>query len=56
MSLLSGTHSDRLATRVIELLASEGTTDRFKETEERTLQLKTGFYDQFLPALDRVAT
>ncbi|MGW6685671.1 hypothetical protein [Streptomyces sp. NPDC054961] len=55
VSLLSGTHSDRLATRVIELLAREATTDRFKEMEERTLQLKTGFYDQFLPALDRVA-
>lgn len=55
VSLLSGTHSDRLATRVTELLAREETTERFKEMEERTLLLKTGFYDQFLPALDRVA-
>ncbi|MBT2451076.1 hypothetical protein J7F03_29175 [Streptomyces sp. ISL-43] len=56
VSLLSGTHSDRLATRVTELLAREETTGRFKEMEERTLQLKVDFYDQFLPALDRVAT
>ncbi|CAM5484557.1 hypothetical protein SAVIM338S_03342 [Streptomyces avidinii] len=55
VSLLSGTHSDRLATRVAELLGREETTARFKEMEERTLLLKTDFYDQFLPALDRVA-
>lgn len=39
VSLLSDTHSDRLAARVTD-----------KETEERALRLKTGFYDQFLPA------
>lgn len=55
VSLLSATHSDRLATRVTELLAREETTDRFREMEERTLLLKTAFYDQFRPALDRVA-
>ncbi|MFE2283755.1 hypothetical protein ACFXDJ_06240 [Streptomyces sp. NPDC059443] len=54
VSLLSGTHSDRLATRVTELLAREESADSFKEMEERALRLKAGFYDQFLPALDRV--
>ncbi|MDJ0347110.1 hypothetical protein QMK19_38555 [Streptomyces sp. H10-C2] len=54
VSCLSGTHSDRLATRVTELLAREESTDCFKELEERALQLKVSFYDQFLPALDRV--
>ncbi|MET9882842.1 hypothetical protein ABZZ20_06680 [Streptomyces sp. NPDC006430] len=55
VSLLSGSHSDRLATRVTELLAREESTDCFKELEERSLRLKTDFYDQFRPALDRVA-
>ncbi|GAA2409853.1 hypothetical protein GCM10010420_43100 [Streptomyces glaucosporus] len=53
-SLLSTTHSDRLATRISELLArGEGSADCFRETEERALRLKTSFYDQFLPALER---
>ncbi|MEU7551626.1 hypothetical protein AB0B01_04550 [Streptomyces sp. NPDC044571] len=55
LSLLSGSHSDRLATRVTELLAHEESTAGFRELEERALHLKTAFYDQFLPALDRVA-
>ncbi|MEV0414733.1 hypothetical protein AB0I68_28950 [Streptomyces sp. NPDC050448] len=55
LSLLSGSHSDRLATRVTELLAQEESTDCFKELEERALGLKSSFYDQFLPAVDRVA-
>ncbi|MYT21850.1 hypothetical protein GTW69_16385 [Streptomyces sp. SID7760] len=55
VSLLSGSHSDRLATRVTELLAQEESTDGFRELEERALHLKTRFYDQFLPAVDRVA-
>ncbi|MER7466520.1 hypothetical protein [Streptomyces sp. NPDC097981] len=54
VSLLSGSHSDRLAARVTELLAREESSDCFKELEERSVQLKTVFYDQFLPALDRV--
>ncbi|MET9959173.1 hypothetical protein ABZ128_08810 [Streptomyces sp. NPDC006326] len=54
LSLLSGSHSDRLATRVTELLAHEESTAGFRELEERALLLKTAFYDQFLPALDRV--
>jgi len=54
VSLLSATHSDRLATRMSELLAGEESTDCFKEMEERALQLKVRFYDQFLPALERV--
>ncbi|MCZ4126013.1 hypothetical protein [Streptomyces sp. H39-S7] len=52
--LLSGTHSDRLAARVTELLAFEQSTNCFMELEEQALQLKVDFYDQFLPALDRV--
>ncbi|MFI1396371.1 hypothetical protein [Streptomyces sp. NPDC020681] len=54
VSLLSATHSDRLATRLTELLAREDSTDCFKEVEQRSLELKVGFYDQFLPVLDRV--
>ncbi|MEV0985701.1 hypothetical protein [Streptomyces sp. NPDC049949] len=55
VSLLSGSHSDRLAARVTELLAREESTERFRELEERALRLKTRFYDQFLPAVDRLA-
>ncbi|MGG8408091.1 hypothetical protein ACM614_16515 [Streptomyces sp. 12297] len=55
VSLLSGTHSDRLATRVAELMAGEESADRFKELEEQALALKVSFYDQFLPAVDRVS-
>ncbi|AXK37067.1 hypothetical protein DVA86_03765 [Streptomyces armeniacus] len=53
VSLLSATHSDRLATRISELLTREESAGRFRETEERALDIKTGFYDQFLPALER---
>ncbi|MEE1940511.1 hypothetical protein V1L54_14035 [Streptomyces sp. TRM 70361] len=53
VSLLSSTHSDRLATRMSELLAREDSTDCFRDTEERAFRLKTDFYDQFLPALER---
>ncbi|UNO38450.1 hypothetical protein [Streptomyces sp. MST-110588] len=56
VSLLSTTHSDRLATRLSELLARQGSTACFREAEERSLQLKTRFYDQFLLAPDRVGT
>lgn len=62
VSMLSDTHSDRLAARVTDLLGrgdrAEG-ADRangFRETEERALRLKAGFYDQFLPALDSSTT
>ncbi|MEV8306095.1 hypothetical protein AB0P36_01725 [Streptomyces flavidovirens] len=48
--------SDRLAARLSELLAREDSTACFKEAEERSLRLKMSFYDQFLPALDRVRT
>lgn len=51
VSLLSSTHSDRLATRLIDLLGREPPTSAFEEVERRILDLKTGFYDQFLPAL-----
>ncbi|MGW1773130.1 hypothetical protein [Streptomyces sp. NPDC002104] len=50
VSLLSDTHSDRLAARVTELLGrAEGAAGAaaFRETEERALLLKSGFYDQF---------
>ncbi|MEV0438696.1 hypothetical protein AB0I84_36195 [Streptomyces spectabilis] len=51
VSLLSTTHADRLGRRLSELLAREPSYDGFKEMEERSLRLKTDFYDQFLPAL-----
>ncbi|MFF7789053.1 hypothetical protein [Streptomyces sp. NPDC007991] len=54
VSLLSATHSDRLATRISRLLTRPESRDAFRETEERALHLKSAFYDQFLPALDRV--
>jgi hypothetical protein len=54
LSLLSSTHSDRLATRMSELLAREASTDCFMEVEERALQLRLTFYSQFLPAVERV--
>ncbi|MEV8531527.1 hypothetical protein [Streptomyces sp. NPDC051211] len=58
VSRLSTTHPDRLATRLSELLAREESADSFvevfKKVEEGALRLKEGFYDQFLPALERV--
>ncbi|MFD9412394.1 hypothetical protein ACFWBN_36050 [Streptomyces sp. NPDC059989] len=55
VSLLSPTHPDRLARRLSELLAGGASDDCFREVEERSLQLKAGFYDQFLPALEGIA-
>jgi hypothetical protein len=52
VSLLSTSHSDRLAERVSELLAHEESTRCFKEVEEQALQLKLNLYDQFLPMLE----
>ncbi|QKW08440.1 hypothetical protein HUT18_20750 [Streptomyces sp. NA04227] len=46
-SLLSTTHSDRLATRLSELLAHEESPEDFKRMEERALGLKVDFYEQF---------
>lgn len=56
--LLSTSHPDRLATRLREFLVSggEGAADAFKEAEQRSLQVKLRFYDQFLPALERVGS
>ncbi|MFD4244487.1 hypothetical protein ACFWP3_23260 [Streptomyces sp. NPDC058525] len=56
--LLAVTHADRLATRVRAYLGTGGerAADSFRETEERSLAIKVGFYDQFLPALERVGT
>ncbi|OEJ58470.1 hypothetical protein BGM19_11215 [Streptomyces agglomeratus] len=53
VSRLSTSHSDRLATRLSELLAREESAGCFREVEERSLRLKVDFYDQFLPALER---
>ncbi len=54
--LLATTHADRLATRVWAYLGNggAGAADSFREMEERSLQIKVDFYDQFLPALERV--
>ncbi|GAA2582996.1 hypothetical protein GCM10010411_14560 [Actinomadura fulvescens] len=49
VSLLSGTHSDRLGMRVSELLAREDGAECFREIEEGALRLKETFYDQFRP-------
>ncbi|MGW7453589.1 hypothetical protein [Streptomyces sp. NPDC054787] len=54
--LLATGHADRLATRVARFLGDggEGAADSFREVERRSLQIKVDFYDQFLPALERV--
>ncbi len=56
--VLSVTHPDRLATRLRALFAGEGeeAADAFRDAERRSLQVKVGFYDQFLPALERVSS
>ncbi|MFE2325273.1 hypothetical protein ACFXD5_15360 [Streptomyces sp. NPDC059385] len=53
VSLLSTTHPDRLARRLGELLAGGAGDEAFREAEERSLDLKAAFYDQFrdLPSL-----
>jgi hypothetical protein len=53
VSLLSSSHSDRLATRLQRLVARDpaGATAAFEEVEHRVVALKTAFYDQFLPAV-----
>jgi hypothetical protein len=55
VSLLSTTHSDRLATRLVALLSrtGSGAAAAFTETEQRALRLKEAFYDQFLPRSPR---
>lgn len=55
-SLLATSHADRLATRLREFLVreGEGAADCYKDVEQRSLQVKVSFYDQFLPALERV--
>lgn len=49
-SPLSLTHSDKLGVRLSQLAASPATWDTFKRVETAILDLKTDFYDQFLPA------
>ncbi|MFE9929843.1 hypothetical protein [Streptomyces sp. NPDC005533] len=50
-------HSDRLGNRLRQLIGDGGATaDCFKEAEQRALRLKVSFYDQFLPALERVGS
>jgi hypothetical protein len=53
VSLLSTSHSDRLATRLVDLLAQAPSSASFVATETRALRLKESFYDQFLVHLDR---
>ncbi|GAA4847255.1 hypothetical protein [Kitasatospora terrestris] len=50
----SGTHADALASRIAALLAEQPSPAVFKSLERQALRLKTAFYDQFLPALDRL--
>ncbi|WP_404959501.1 hypothetical protein [Streptomyces sp. 147326] len=55
VNLLATSHSDRLGNRLRQLIGDgEGTADCFKKTEQSSLRLKVSFYDQFLPALERV--
>jgi hypothetical protein len=58
VSLLSTTHSDRLATRLVELLrrvpaGAGAAAAAFAEAEQRALRLKEAFYDQFLSYVER---
>ncbi|MFE5862660.1 hypothetical protein ACFQ77_19230 [Streptomyces virginiae] len=56
VSLLSTTHSDRLGTRVRELLTGmdeEAAAACFREAEEHSLRLKVSFYDQFRSSVVR---
>ncbi len=43
----SSTHSGRLGACLVRLLAEEGDMNRFAATEERVLELRLEFYDQF---------
>ena len=47
VSLLSTSHSDRLATRLMALLARAPDATPFEEAEEQALRVKESFYDQF---------
>lgn len=51
----SQTHSDQLGARLWQLLGPAEAQACFRETEERILQVKTGFYDQFAPLRVTVA-
>ncbi|MBE1573756.1 hypothetical protein ACFORH_15480 [Amycolatopsis roodepoortensis] len=49
-SPLSLTHSDQLGLRLVQLIDSSEARERFRETEQAVVAVKTAFYDQFLPA------
>jgi hypothetical protein len=55
VSLLSSTHSDRLAMRLNQLLVHEPSAGVLEEVEEQIVRFKESFYDQFLPALGPLA-
>ncbi|WP_410660053.1 hypothetical protein [Amycolatopsis sp. lyj-112] len=46
-SPLSLTHSDQLGMRLVQLIDSSEARQRFRETEEAVVAIKTAFYDQF---------
>jgi hypothetical protein len=48
-SPLSLTHSDQLGLRLVQLLDTPEARQRFRETEQAVVDIKTAFYDQFLP-------
>ncbi|WP_030706766.1 hypothetical protein [Streptomyces sp. NRRL F-2580] len=57
VNIRATSHSDRLGNRLRQLIGDGGATaDCFKEAEQRSLRLKVSFYDQFLPALERVGS
>lgn len=48
-SPLSLTHSDQMGLRLVQLIDSPDARARFRDTEQAVVDIKTGFYDQFLP-------
>jgi tRNA splicing endonuclease len=43
----ASTHSDRLASRLVQLISSNKAATAFREIEENAFHIKYGFYDQF---------
>ncbi len=48
-SPLSLTHSDQMGLRLVQLIDSPAPRQRFRDTEQAVVDIKTAFYDQFLP-------
>jgi hypothetical protein len=48
-SPLSLTHSDQMGLRLVQLIDSTAARQRFRDAEQAVVDVKTAFYDQFLP-------